>query len=134
MRRRVWESISGLVDFHLLVRSVDLNSGARGTDGVASQRWTSEAVAARFAEVAADLALSLRERDSLAARVRELEAERRDVEAEKREVEAEKGELEAEKRELEGEKRKLEGDRAPPDANSNASARKSSNTRRLLTA
>ena len=52
-----------------------MNSGARGTDGVASQRWTSEAVAARFAEVAADLALSLRERDLLAARVRELEAE-----------------------------------------------------------
>ena len=54
-----------------------MNSGARGADGVVSQRWTSEAVAARFAELAADLALSLNERDALAAHAREREAEAR---------------------------------------------------------
>ena len=72
-----------------LARGVDLNSGARGVDGIASQRWTSEAVAARFAEVAADLALSRRERNSLADRVRALEGEKRALEAEARQREGE---------------------------------------------
>ena len=84
-----------------------MNSGARGADDVASQRWTNEAVAARFAEHAADLALSRSERDSLAATALANWKPKRGNWRLKR---------------------------APRRANSNACARKSSNTRRLFAA